>query len=273
MLKANQEKKISLGSVPLRRSSDKSSPTLALSVEKHSKVRIGDVENKWLLVTAVNDRELPEEDRGWIHQDSVHWFAEAADMYTPDSPMNRRGSMNRLNHTVARMDQAATRFDLAAQRIEQLAVPFHQRRQQLYAVGQQIGQPISRINNVLGFVNRFASVPYIPNYPQQVANSAGYYAGLPGDYIHQGAGYVRIPANHLRTASGYVNMPARYAGISSNWASATNSYYYGMHRSKETGKRRKRLIEAKHLERVVPRDIPVKTILIAESEKDNLAKK
>lgn len=256
-------KKRNIRTVPLFAEPDANAKRLPNEIRKHSKIRVKEVRSDWLLVSAVNDEELDTE--GWIHQDNVHWFKEAADLYTPNTPMyTSRSGLGRLEYSAARLEQAASRFDLAAQQINQLAVPFENAANRIQQAGNNIGRPISRINGILGSIP-FVSVPTIPNYPANFGSRAAGWAQVPASRIRQVGGIVQIPANYMRVAQGYVKLPAQYSGISRNWAQSTHDYYQGVEKTQKMEKRRNKR-QVKHLAEITPRNIPVRTVFVAKKE-------
>lgn len=173
----------------------------------HSKIRVAEIGGaaaEWLQVVAVDDVELQE--FGWLHQKDAHWFSEAADIYSPSTPLS--GGNRIAGGALARADHLANRLDGLAQRMSLPAVSIRQ-------VGINIGRPIDNVNNAvrrlrsLPFVGGY--IPYVPNYPRAVAGRIAYWAELPAGYVRTTGGYVRMPANVARSYGA--------------WGTATSNYF------------------------------------------------
>lgn len=221
------------------RSEPNSQSGISGSVSPHSKIRIGNVstdsatDEQWLLVTSIDDVDLATS--GWISRENVVWFKEAADVYTPNSPMTKRGggmptALTRIDNTANRMYALADRLDEPGRRINQVADNFDN----------------SGAGRGLAIAGRFAPVPNI------------------GGYIRRGAGYANIPGSYVRRAGSYTQMPANYArsyGAGSGYAGA---YRAGLERSAVTDDQRKEMISLATLDAVVAR--PVHVSLVPWSE-------
>lgn len=209
------------------------------SVTPHAKIRVSHVstdqvtDSQWLRITMVDDVELAT--TGWISRENVIWFKEAADIYTPKSPMTKRGggatALTRIDNTANRMNALADRLDQPARQINEVA---------------------NRVENsgagrALGIARRFgAPVPSI------------------GGYIRRGAGYASIPGNYVRQGASYVQMPASYArsyGAGSGYVSA---YRAGLERSAVTEDQREKLLAMATLKPVVDRPVSVSLVLWSE---------
>lgn len=177
--------------IELHQSPDAVTPGVG-QVIPHSKIRIEQVQKdqklnqEWLFVTAVDDMELPR--GGWISSEHVVWFKEAADLYTPRTPMNRGGGI-RMASTLSRMDTVANNMRTLADRLD---------------------QPAQRLNNAANNIDNVTSrIPgpfraYVPNVGGQLRRAGGYLQ-IPGNRVRQAAGYAQMPANFTRAyGGGYV---------------------------------------------------------------------
>lgn len=200
----------------------------------HSKIRVtcaSDTE-EWLLVTAVNDRALRT--AGWIHRQEVHWLPEAADIYTPDSPLSTRGARGgRLPTIVARLDYVSSRISAVADRVG--------------APARKIGAVADRIDNsraarVMAIAGRFG----VPNYLRYAS-----------DYIRVGQAYASIPEVYVRRAGAYVELTAGVARVAAGWAQLAGAYEHGLRQADFDESTRRQLIEAKTLEPIRERRIIV----------------
>lgn len=206
------------------------------NVARQSKVRVEQVSGRagseWLLVTAVNDQTLAQ--AAWLPRSQTHWFAEAADLYTPATPMNRQGGMqgngvDKLDHAASEMHAVANKLDLPSREMEDVK---NQIRAKL--------QPYNEVRR-LPFLDR-----YLPNID-------GYATG----YISLAQAYASMPANYVRMAAGYVELPANIARSAKGWAGTTQNYYASMERTENVDARRVMLLTAKFLEPVTEERVTV----------------
>jgi hypothetical protein len=182
----------------------------------HSKLHVTKVKaaadgSQWLYVVKVNDNPL--ENPGWLPREFVHWFAEAADVYTSHSPMSvnhQAGGLARLNEASAALDALAERVGEPARQIGELRSSIAEAR------GSAFSGPLG---GIIG--------GYIPTPVQSVLGTAEAYASIPSGYV--------------RTVQGYVNMPASYAGMASGWAGVTQNYFQGHERAGVQEKRQLKL--------------------------------
>jgi uncharacterized caspase-like protein len=228
-------------------------------VARKSLVRIQKIDGPWMFVSAVNDQEITP--GGWIHQDELHWFPEAVDLYTPSSPMRPWGSgsgANRLDYAANGLNNLADQLAEPARRLEQVAIPFDNAANRIIDAANRAGQPIGRANALLDAAGRFgAPVPVIPNPVAVPAGWAAYFARLPANWIHHAARYARIPSNYVAMAGGYAAVPGSYARTAQFWAGAANDYYDGHAQAEKQDSQRQEFLAAGELEPVEKRPVMV----------------
>jgi len=220
------------------RSEPSADGSVVRKIGRQSKVRVEKITNRagseWLLVTAVNDQVLPQ--AGWLPRQQTHWFAEAADLYIPASPL---GVSNGLQgNGLAKLDQAAA---------------------EMHAVAYKIDQPTRDIQQVKNQINsRLGPLTGIP--------FGGGYIAMAQSYATQplsiAQSYTSIPSNYVRMAAGYVQMPANYARAAQGWAGTTQNYYAAMDRTEKAEQRRAVLVTAKFLKPITEQRVQVEPFFL-----------
>lgn len=201
-------------SLPLLASPDPASPRLQ-SMPAHAKLRISGstqvADQTWLQVSAVNDRTL--ERRGWVHPDWVIWFAEAADFYTPASPMNGGSGFSRASATLGRLDVASSN---------------------LHSLADRLSEPGRRLGEVQSAINRIPGSGFIP--------------GL--GYLGVARSYVDLPASYARRGAYYASLPSQYVNAANRWAGLSHGFYTGHQRTTASQQQRQEAWEAQTLNSV-----------------------
>lgn len=73
---------------------------------------------EWLFVTAVDGVGLAQ--GGWIHHSSVHWFPEAAELYLPDSPLNKESQLPTIIQNQRRVSEATAKNQKLMRDVQEL---------------------------------------------------------------------------------------------------------------------------------------------------------
>lgn len=191
---------------------DLAGPHLDQRIEIHSKVLVDEVRDDWVRIIAVNDRELNRS--GWLPVKDVHWLDEAAELYTPDSPMCKfRSTLGILKRVSRLFGELVSKSDLEV-------VSMLPRR-------SSPSETLTAVNRINRRYNAFSgSIPLvsIPNYPHLISSRTANYVTIPTYF-----GYVS--SSYLKVSDGFVRIPESISVESQSWGRATNDFYLGLVRS------------------------------------------
>ncbi len=233
----SQTPQAALDRVPLYAQASQASNKV-LDVALHAKVTIDQVEAEsassaqtWLRIAAINDRPL--ESPAWIRGDQVHWVAEAADVYIPATPLGAHGRGFDVPAAFARMETSSNRFRNAAEALRGPA-------DALDGVQQRLNEgPAMRILDFAGGIGGFSN---------PLRDVSG--------WIGTAESYARRPADVLDGIAGQIEGIAGYAGA---WQGYAASYGMGIERATQVEASRERLIQAKNLDPLEEKPLPVRS--------------